>query len=85
METTLQSFQGWPPRRVACPQGSPLAGWAAYGSLLPLWTPHAVRICIWKSLGKVVATIILVLEDSIFPSIWRYENTIVVSTRMELF
>jgi hypothetical protein len=32
-ETALQPFQGGLP-----------AGWAAYGRLLPPWTPHAVRL-----------------------------------------
>jgi hypothetical protein len=33
--------QGWPVRRG----GSP-AGQAACGRLLPLWTPHVVRVCL---------------------------------------
>jgi hypothetical protein len=39
---------GGPPlkRPYSCFRGGPLAGRAACGHLLPLWTPHAVRLCL---------------------------------------
>jgi hypothetical protein len=48
-KTALQPFQGWP----AC-RGGPLAGQVVCRRLLPLWTPHAVRLNgEWKTEGRL--------------------------------
>jgi hypothetical protein len=43
---TLLGPGGWPPLNLPYShfRGGPLTGQAACGRLLPLWTPHAVRI-----------------------------------------
>jgi hypothetical protein len=45
-ETALRPFQEWP------------TGRAAFGRLLPPWTPHAVRLCFSLSLSPVLKSTI---------------------------